>query len=43
MVNSVEFDIVDIILDPKHLRIPVSDDVTIYTGLPKALILQSSR
>jgi PIF1-like helicase len=43
MVNGAEFDIVDIILDPKYPGIPVSDDVTIYTGPPKALILQSQQ
>jgi hypothetical protein len=40
MVNGAEFEVVDIILDPSHPEIPVSEHVTIYTRPPKALHLQ---
>jgi hypothetical protein len=41
MVNSAEFNNVNIIIDLKHSGIAVSKDVTIYTGPPKVLIFQS--
>jgi hypothetical protein len=41
MVNSAEFNIINIIINLKHSGIAVSKDITIYTGLPKVLIFQS--